>query len=133
MTCSAMSREDRRNIIVNEFCELFVDDLSKMETIPLFTHVISTANERPVAQKLRRFPPRYQEFIQQEVNRLLETPRIRQSKSPWRANVVLVPKAAGKLRFCIDFRDLNNFIKKDKMVLPKITELLATLVEEANR
>ena len=42
----------------------------------------------------------------------------------WLANVVPVPKNDGKVRMCVDFRDLNNASPKDDFLLPYIDILV---------
>ena len=42
----------------------------------------------------------------------------------WLANVVHVPKKDGKVRMCVDFRDLNKAIPKDDFPLPHIGVLV---------
>ena len=42
----------------------------------------------------------------------------------WLANVVLVPKKNGKVRVCVDFRDLNKASPKDDFPLPHINILV---------
>ena len=42
----------------------------------------------------------------------------------WLANVVLVKKANGKWRMCVDFTDLNKACPKDSFPLPKIDQLV---------
>ena len=42
----------------------------------------------------------------------------------WLVNVVLVKKANGKWRICIDFIDLNKACPKDSFPLPKINQLV---------
>ncbi|RVW20366.1 Transposon Ty3-I Gag-Pol polyprotein [Vitis vinifera] len=42
----------------------------------------------------------------------------------WLANVVLVPKKDGKVRVCVDFRDLNKVSPKDDFPLPHINMLV---------
>ena len=38
----------------------------------------------------------------------------------WLANVVMVKKANGKWRMCVDFTDLNKACPKDSFPLPRI-------------
>ena len=42
----------------------------------------------------------------------------------WLANVVLVPKKDGKVRVCVDFRNLNKASAKDDFPLPHIDMLV---------
>ena len=42
----------------------------------------------------------------------------------WLANVVLVKKANGKWRMCVDFTDLNKACPKDNFPLPRIDQLV---------
>ena len=42
----------------------------------------------------------------------------------WLANVVLVKKANGKWRMCVDFTDLNKVCPKDSFPLPKMDQLV---------
>ncbi len=71
-------------------------------------HLVVRPDARPVRQKVRRQTSERQAFIREEVARLLEADFIREGIHPeWLANPVVVPKANGKLRMCIDYTDLN--------------------------
>ena len=60
-----------------------------------------------------------------EVNKLLAANFIREIYYPeWLANVVMVKKANGNWRMCIDFTDLNNACPKDSFPLPRIDQLM---------
>ena len=50
------------------------------------------------------------------------------SKSPWCNAVVLVRKKDGGLWFCIDFRRLNSWTKKDAYPLPQMQETMESMV-----
>jgi hypothetical protein len=49
------------------------------------------------------------------------------SQAPWAAPIIFVKKTNGGLRFCIDFQQLNNLIKKNKYPIPLIEETLARI------
>ena len=55
---------------------------------------------------------------------MLEVDFIREVYYPnWLANVVMVKKANGKWRMCVDFTDLNRACPKDSYPLPRIDTL----------
>ena len=60
-----------------------------------------------------------------EGNKLLAANFIREVYYPeWLANVVMVKKANGNWRMCVDFTDLNNACLKDSFPLPRIDQLV---------
>ena len=60
-----------------------------------------------------------------EVTKLLAAGFIREVHYPeWLANVVLVKKANGKWRMCVDFTDLNKACPKDSFPLLRIDQLV---------
>ena len=59
------------------------------------------------------------------VNKLHAANFIREVHYPeWLANVVMVKKANGKWRMCVDFTDLNQACPKDNFPLPRIDQLV---------
>ena len=58
---------------------------------------------------------------------MLDISAICWSHSPWASTVVLVQKKDCGLRFCIDFRKLNNWTVKDAYSLPQIDKTLDSL------
>ena len=49
----------------------------------------------------------------------------------WLANVILVPKNDGKVRVCVDFRDLNKTSPKDDFPIPHIDLLVDRTVSHS--
>ena len=63
-----------------------------------------------------------------EVNKLLAANFIREVYYPeWLANIVMVKKANGKWRMCIDFTDLKSACLKDSFPLPRIDQLMDSI------
>ena len=88
----------------------------------IITHKLSVSPFfKPIKQKRRSFTPERQEAINEEVGKLLQEGAIREVEYPeWLANVILVKKANGKWRLCIDFTDVNRACPKDSFPLPRI-------------
>jgi hypothetical protein len=64
---------------------------------------------RPRKQKLRKMSEDKAQGARNKVKRLLSAGVIREVAYPeWLANTVIVKKANGKCRMCIDFIDLNK-------------------------
>ena len=88
----------------------------------IITHKLNTnPSFKPVKQKRRSFASERQKAINEEVDKLIQAGAIREVEYPkWLANVVLVKKANGKWRLCIDFTDINKACPKDSFPLPRI-------------
>ena len=81
-------------------------------------------------QKVRRQAPDRQEFIAEEIRKLLKAGFIRAIWHPtWLANPVVVPKANGKKRLCIDYGDVNDVFPKDPLPLPRIDQIMDSMDE----
>jgi hypothetical protein len=80
---------------------------------------------RPWKQRLRKMSDDKAEGARNKVKRLLGAGVIREVTYPeWLANTVMVKKANGKWRMCIDFKDLNKACPKDEFPLPRIDSLV---------
>jgi len=73
----------------------------------------------PVKQKLRRMKPEMSLEIKEEVKKQFDAGFLAVAKYPqWVANIVPVLKKDGKVRMCVDYRDLNRASPKDNFPLP---------------
>ena len=68
------------------------------------------------------------EEVREHIQEMLDGGTICLSQSPWCNAVVLVRKKDGGLRFCIDFRRLNSWTKKDAYPLPQMQETMESMV-----
>jgi hypothetical protein len=84
---------------------------------------------RPFKQKARTFRSDLLPRIKDEIHRLLEANFIRPCRyAEWVSNIVPVEKESGKLRVCIDFRNLNRATHKDEYPMP----IADTLINNAS-
>ena len=75
--------------------------------------------------KKKVFAPKRELSIKKEVQKLTAANFIREVYYPdWLANVVMVKKANGKWRMCVDFTDLNKACPKDSYPLLHIDQLV---------
>jgi hypothetical protein len=82
-------------------------------------HLKISPDARPVQQKPRKPSLEWQNFIREEIKKLLDAGFIREVHHLWwLANPVVVPKAGEKLQMCIDYISLNKACPKDHFPLP---------------
>ena len=93
-------------------------------------HAIEILPDRgePFKERFRRIAPHLVEEVRQHIQEMLDGGTIVPSQSPWCNAVVLARKKDGTLRFCIDFRRLNDRTRKDSYPLPRTSETMESLV-----
>ncbi|GAU32570.1 hypothetical protein TSUD_218280 [Trifolium subterraneum] len=127
---TSLQPEEREKIItiLRNNRDLFAWHPSDMpgidESVTMHKLSISPAN-KPVVQRKRKVGEDRRTSITEEVAKLKEAGFIEEIKYPvWLANVVMVKKANGKWRMCVDFTDLNKACPKDPYPLPNIDRLI---------
>ncbi len=90
----------------------------------LLQHDIRTPTGVIVKQRPYRIPEARRQAIEDEVQQMLKLGVIEPS---WSSPIVLVPKPDGTLRFCNDFRRLNEVSEFDGYPMPRVDELLERL------
>ncbi|KAH0682820.1 hypothetical protein KY285_022215 [Solanum tuberosum] len=114
--------------VVKEFPKVFPDDLPSVPLerevdfridIPPDTHPISIPSYRIALGELKE--------LKEELKYLRDKAFIRPSVSPWGSPVLFVRKKDGSIRMCIDYRQLNKVIIKNKYPLPRIDDLFDQL------
>ena len=81
----------------------------------------------PIHQRPYRTPLAKREAIDKEIDKMLKMGIIRESSSPWASPVLLVPKKDGELRFCVDYRRVNEVTVKNRYPLPFIQDVFDQL------
>ena len=92
-------------------------------------HIDTHAHMVPIKQNLRHMRPEWFLKIKEEVTKRLKVGFIKpMHQVDWIANVVPIPKKDGKVRMCMDFRDLNKACPNDDFPLPHIDVLVDNTV-----
>ncbi|XP_069150857.1 uncharacterized protein [Solanum lycopersicum] len=104
------------------------EDKKEHDRAKYFNRSPSTATDPacpPIKQKLRKYKPEMSLKIKEEVSTQLDAGILQVTEYPtWLANVVPMPKKDGKVRVCVDYRDLNKASPKDNFPLPNIHILI---------
>ncbi|RVW24471.1 Transposon Ty3-G Gag-Pol polyprotein [Vitis vinifera] len=127
---SPLSTDERDRLIhlLRSYLDVFAwsyEDMPGLDPSIVQHHLPTLPHARPVKQKLRRLHPRWSLQVKEEIQKQLSVGFISVVEYPeWLANVVPVPKKDGKVRVCVDFRDLNKASPKDDFPLPHIDLLV---------
>jgi hypothetical protein len=124
-----VTKDDRRRLksLLEEFSDVFSRSEYDLGCADLVEHPIFTGDSRPIKQMLRRHPIPHVEAIRKQTEEMIKQDVVEPACGEWRSNVVLVKKKDGSLRFCIDYRQLNDITRKDVYPLPRIDVCLDSL------
>ena len=114
--------------LLAEYHDMFSSDLAELGFTHSTEHKIKVTDDTPFKERFRQIPLPMVEEIRNHLKEMLESGTIRPSQSAWCNAMVLVLKKNGGLCFCIDFHCLNACTIKDSYPLPRIQEVLESLV-----
>ena len=110
---------------VSDFSDVFMEELPKLSPQREIEFAIDVvAGATPASITPYRMVPLELKELKLQLQELLEKGFIRPSVSPWGAPMLFVKKKDDTLRLCIDYRQLNKLIVKNKYLLPRIDDLL---------
>ena len=127
---TSLSPEEKKRLtdFLKQHEEVFAwtyEDMPGLDPKLVEHRLVLKPDAKPVKQKLRKMDPRIEQQVKEGLEDLLKAGFIRAIDYPdWLANIVVVPKKSGKVRICIDFRDLNKATPKDDYPLPSIDLLV---------
>ena len=121
------ARDQLANVL-NEYDDLFMKHKADIGRYKTAKHRIELEPEAlPHREGARRMSPDKAAKANQEVRNLLVLGLIQPSYLLWASGIVMVTKKPGELRFCCDFRPLNDMTVKDAFPLPRIDESLSRI------
>lgn len=119
--------------VVNEGNDIFVkysDCFEGLGKLKNFTLEIPIDKEiTPVAQPLRRIPFHLRERVEKKIAELEQLDVIEKATgpTPWISPVVVVPKSNMDIRLCVDMRQANTAIVRERHPIPTVDEVLHDL------
>ena len=119
---------NRLRPVIAEFDEVF-HGVGKLTDVQVHLHI--DENVKPVVQPTRRIPFALRQKVEQEIVRLQENDIIEPAQGPtlWVSPIVAFPKPNNpdKLRLCVDMRQANTAILRERHPQPTIEDLLNDL------
>ena len=116
----ANEKNDMINIF-NEYSGLFNDVPSVTNVI---CHDIDVNDHPPIKQHPYRLSPTKLKLMRGELDYMLENGIAEPSQSAWSSPVVMIPKTDGSVRFCTDFRKVNQVTVGDSQPIPRISSCI---------
>ena len=116
-------RADRKVSLRARFPQVF-QGLGKLRGYQLKLHIDETV--RPVAQPVRRIPFSRREKVTKKLDELMKLDVIEKVEGPtsWVISPVVVEKPNGDIRICLDMRQANLAIVREKHPVPTVEEML---------
>ena len=112
--------------LILNFFDVFSFDGS-FGTTDLIEHTIYTQPGPPINQRYRPVNPALEPKLKEQLDEWLTHDVIEESSSPWNFGLVAVPKKNGKIRWCIDYRQLNQRSIRDTHPIGSIEDNLVRL------
>lgn len=100
--------------------DAFAANKTDLGTCSIIKHKIDTGASAPIRQPLRRTPLGYEKEEEKYLKDQIDQGVVQPSTSPWASNVVLVRKRDQTVRWCLDYRLLNEITIKAANPLPRI-------------
>ncbi|KAG0440354.1 Retrovirus-related Pol polyprotein from transposon [Dictyocoela muelleri] len=121
---------DIKSIENTESESILKDYVSENETFthikidPVNLYIDKKINDQKIKIKYYAVPIKYEERAKYEIERLLKADIIEENRSPYASPSFLIEKKNRELRLVVDYRIVNNYIKDDISLIPKIFENL---------
>ena len=121
-----VTKTDPLEDLVEEYDDLF-HGLGKLKDTQVHLHVDTKVT--PVAQPYRRVPFHVRKDLEEQLKRDEELGVIEDASgpTPWVSPIVVVPKKNGRVRVCVDMRQPNKAIMRERHNAPTINEVIHDL------
>ena len=123
---NSVSSEKSTQSIVNKYGEIF-NGVGKLKEFEMEIHI--DLGVKPVAQPPRRIPFQIRSKVDDKIRELehLDIIECVDGPMPWVSPLVAVPKPNGEVRVCVDMRQANQAILRERHPIPTVEETLQEL------
>ncbi|XP_062578034.1 uncharacterized protein K02A2.6-like [Saccostrea cucullata] len=108
---------------IHEYSECF-RGIGKLKDFKLKLHI--DKNVKPVAQSMYRIPYSLRDKVGEQLDELESQDIIERvnDPTPWVSPVIIVPKPNGDIRLCVDMRQANAAIIRERHPIPTVDDIL---------
>ncbi|CAB0043238.1 unnamed protein product [Trichogramma brassicae] len=108
-------------------CLPISDESTLIGCTDLIEHDIEVTCQRPIKQRCYPVSKKLEDIMYEQLDDMIRQGIVKPSKSSWASPVVMVKKANGKYRFCVDYRKLNAVTKVSARQIPNMDSILRKL------
>ena len=119
------SKDPKIQEILNKYCTVFQGQ-GKLENQKIKLHIRD--NVKPVIQPQRRIPYHMRKDVSKELKKLEEQDiieKVADQPTPWISPIVATPKKDGGIRLCVDMREANQAIERERHTIPTLQDFKA--------
>ena len=113
--------------VLSNFADVFATIDFDLGNFTAIEHAIDTKDAKSIKQHMRRTPACFVDEEESHLKKMLDAGVIKESVSEWASSPVLIRKRDGSVRWCIDYRALNDVTVKDTFPLTLVEDCLDTL------
>lgn len=117
--------------LLNKYQEIVPSHKYDVGTFKSEEFELPLTSDVPITLRPYRCPRVSQKIIEEHFTQLLKSGVIEKAASPYAPPVVLVDKANGEKRMCIDFRKLNDVTQLDRFPIARIEDLQDALLNKS--
>jgi hypothetical protein len=113
--------------IIDKYANVFVGEV-KLNTQQVGLHI--NENIKPVVQPQRRIPYHICNDVSKALQKLVVEDMIEKvcdQPTPWISPIVCTPKKDGGTRICVDIRAANQAIKRERHIMPTLSDFRAEM------
>ena len=94
--------------VLRSYANVFAESEFDLGQFTAIEHAIDTGDAQPIKQRMRRTPACFVVEEEAHLKKMLNASVIQESVSEWASSPVLIRKRDGSVRWCIDYRALND-------------------------
>ena len=118
---------ERALALINEYRDLIARNMAQLGCSNALEMNIETEDGKTVCYRPYRLSYSEREQTKYLIKEMKEAGIVEDSCSPYASPMLLVRKASGEIRMCVDFRALNKLTVKDHYPLPRVDDILDRL------